>query len=132
IVGGDLADPATVARAMAKVDVVYHLGALASVQRSVENPEVTHRACATATLNVLDAARRHEVRRVVYAASSSAYGGLSSETGQSEDAPTPPLSPYAAAKLCGAPYTQAFTATSGVEAGPIRFFTGFRPHAGPD
>ena len=90
IIEADLADAAAVAGAMANVEVVYHVGALASVQRSVETPEISHRTCATGTLHVLDGARRHGVRRVVYAASSSAYGGLSSEAGQSEDAPTRP------------------------------------------
>ena len=127
IIEADLADAAAVGRAMAKVDVVFHLGALASVQRSVEAPEVTHSACATATVHVLDAARRHGVRRVVYAASSSAYGGLSSEAGQSEDAPLQPLSPYAAAKLSGELYAQAFTATYGLETVSTRFFNVFGP-----
>jgi UDP-glucose 4-epimerase len=126
-VEADLADSAAVARAAAKVGVVYHLGALASVQLSVENPEVTHRACTTGTLHVLDAARRNGVRRVVYAASSSAYGGLSSELGQSEDAPARPLSPYAAAKLCGELYAEAFTATYGLETVSMRFFNVFGP-----
>jgi UDP-glucose 4-epimerase len=127
IIEADLTDAAAVGRAMAKVDVVFHLGALASVQRSVEAPEVTHAACATATLHVLDAARRHGVRRVVYAASSSAYGGLSSEAGQSEDAPLQPLSPYAAAKLSGELYARAFTATYGLETVSTRFFNVFGP-----
>lgn len=127
IVKADLADAAAVARAMAQVEVVYHLGALASVQRSIEEPEVTHRACATGTLNVLDAARRNGVRRVVYAASSSAYGGLSSEAGQSEEAPTRPLSPYAAAKLAGELYAHAFAATYGLETVSTRFFNIFGP-----
>src|SRR5437879_216610 len=85
VVVGDLGDPATVARAVVGVNVVYHLGALASVQRSVEAPAITHLACATGTLNVLDAARQSGVRRVVYAASSSAYGGLSTQAGQTEN-----------------------------------------------
>lgn len=127
IVEGDLGDPTVVRRAMAQVDVVYHLGALASVQRSIENPEITHRACATGTLHVLNAARGSGVRRVVYAASSSAYGGLSSEEGQSEDAPTSPLSPYAAAKLSGELYAQAFSATYGLETVATRFFNIFGP-----
>jgi UDP-glucose 4-epimerase len=127
ILEADLTDAAAVARAMAKVEVVYHLGALASVQRSVEAPEVTHGSCATATLHVLDAARRHGVRRVVYAASSSAYGGLSSEAGQTEDASLQPLSPYAAAKLSGELYAQAFTATYGLETVSARFFNVFGP-----
>ena len=75
VVQGSLTDPFAVARAMRGVGVIYHLGALASVARSVENPAATHAACATGTLNLLDAARKSGVRRVVYAASSSAYGG---------------------------------------------------------
>src|SRR5207248_4391649 len=75
VVEGSLTGPAAVGRAVRGVGAVYHLGALASVARSVENPAATHDACATGTLNVLDAARRAGARRVVYAASSSAYGG---------------------------------------------------------
>jgi UDP-glucose 4-epimerase len=127
IIEADLADPAAVMRAMAKVEVVYHVGALASVQRSIETPEITHLTCATGTLHVLNAARRNGVRRLVYAASSSAYGGLSSEAGQAEDAPTRPLSPYAAAKLSGELYAQAFSATYGLETVSARFFNVFGP-----
>jgi UDP-glucose 4-epimerase len=132
IIDADLTDPAAVARAVTGADVVYHLAALASVQRSVEAPEVTHAACATGTLHVLDAARRRGVRRVVYAASSSAYGGLSSETGQTEDAPIQPLSPYAAAKLAGEMYAQAFSATYGLETVRVRFFNIFGPRQRAD
>jgi UDP-glucose 4-epimerase len=127
VIEADLADAEAVVQATEGVAVVYHLGALASVQRSVENPDATHRACATGTLNVLDAARRQGVRRVVYAASSSAYGGLSNEAGQTEDAPTRPLSPYAAAKLVGELYAQAFLATYGLETVSLRFFNIFGP-----
>src|SRR5262249_38338426 len=76
LIEGSRTDPAAVARAVRGAGVVYHLGALASVARSVENPAATHAACATGTLNLLDAARKAGVRRVVYAASSSAYGGF--------------------------------------------------------
>jgi len=72
--------------------VVYHLGSLASVAGSVEAPLVSHRAWATGTVTVLDAARRAGVRRVVYAASSSAYGGLQSDRKRETD-PVQPLSP---------------------------------------
>jgi UDP-glucose 4-epimerase len=115
IVFGDLADVSAVTKAMAGVHVVYHLGALASVARSVEDPAATHRACNTGTLNVLDAARRAGVRRVVYAASSSAYGGRSDPNGQIEAAPLEPLSPYAAAKLAGC----GFSTFSGRDSAPI-------------
>ena len=102
IVEGSLTDPAAVAKAMRRVGVVYHLGALASVARSVESPLVTHAACATGTLHVLDAARQAGVRRVVYAASSSAYGGTAADAGGQRETQLPAArSPYAAAKLAG-------------------------------
>jgi UDP-glucose 4-epimerase len=132
VLDGSLTDPATVSRAVQGAGVVYHLGALASVARSVEAPAVTHAACATGTLNVLDAARRCGVRRVVYAASSSAYGGHSSPGGQTEDLPMVAKSPYAAAKLAGELYMQAFAATYGLETVRLRFFNIFGPRQRSD
>lgn len=131
-VEGSLTDPATVARAMRGVGVVYHLGALASVARSVENPAATHAACATGTLNLLDAARKVGVRRVVYAASSSAYGGQSGSGGQTEDLSVCAKSPYAAAKLAGELYMQAFAHTYGIETVRVRFFNIFGPRQRAD
>jgi UDP-glucose 4-epimerase len=131
IVEGDVGDPAAVVRATAGVEVVFHLAALASVQKSVEAPDATHRVCATGTLNVLDAARRAGVRRVVYAASSSAYGMPPGEV-QSEHDPVQPLSPYAAAKLAGELYLQAFAATYGLETVRLRFFNIFGPRQRAD
>src|SRR5947207_10315120 len=101
VVEGSLTDPDVVRRAAEGAGVVYHLGALASVARSVEAPLVSHAACATGTLHVLDAARHAGARRVVYAASSSAYGGATGAGGQREDPVPAALSPYAAAKLAG-------------------------------
>ena len=132
IVHGSLTDPQVVARATAGASVIYHLGALASVARSVEAPLVTHAACATGTLHVLDAARKAGVRRVVYAASSSAYGGASNARGQTEDTPLKTLSPYAAAKLAGELYMQAFTGTFGLETVRLRFFNIFGPRQRSD
>jgi UDP-glucose 4-epimerase len=132
LVEGSLTDPAEVVRAMHGVGVVYHLGALASVARSVETPALTHAACATGTLNLLDAARKSGVRRVVYAASSSAYGGHSSPSGQSEDLPLVARSPYAAAKLAGELYMQAFAHTYGIETVRLRFFNIFGPRQRAD
>jgi UDP-glucose 4-epimerase len=132
MVVGDLADVAAVSKAVEGAAVVYHLGALASVARSVENPIASHTACATGTLHVLDAARRLGVRRVVYAASSSAYGGASDPGGQREDLPVQPLSPYAAAKLTGEMYCQAFAHTYGLETVRLRFFNIFGPRQRAD
>jgi UDP-glucose 4-epimerase len=133
LVEGSLTDPAAVAEAMRGVGVVYHLGALASVARSVENPAVSHAACATGTLNLLDTARKCGVRRVVYAASSSAYGGSTGgAAGQSEDLPVVAKSPYAAAKLAGELYMQAFAHTYGIETVRLRFFNIFGPRQRAD
>jgi UDP-glucose 4-epimerase len=132
IVEGSLTDPAAVARAVQGAGVVYHLGALASVARSVENPAASHAACATGTLNLLDAARRAGVRRVVYAASSSAYGGAGGEGAQTESLPVAARSPYAAAKLAGELYMQAFAHTYGIETVRLRFFNIFGPRQRAD
>lgn len=126
IVEGDLAEPAAVARAVDGVSLVFHLGAVASVQKSVENPAASHHIGATGTLHVLDAARQARVRRVVYAASSSAYGIPAGEV-QTEADPVRPLSPYAAAKLAGEMYMQAFAASYGLETVSLRFFNIFGP-----
>jgi UDP-glucose 4-epimerase len=131
IVKGDVGDAGAVEAAMHDVRVVYHLAALASVQRSVEAPADTHRVCDTGTLNVLDAARRAGARRVVYAASSSAYGIPDGDV-QTEADPPRPLSPYAAAKLAGELYAQAFTATYGLETVRLRFFNIFGPRQRAD
>jgi UDP-glucose 4-epimerase len=132
LIPGSVADPAAVERAAAGCEVVFHLAALASVAKSVEDPPASHAACATGTLNVLDAARRAGARRVVYAASASAYGTASDPDGQDEDTPLAALSPYAAAKLAGEFYAQAFAHTYGLETVRLRFFNVFGPRQRPD
>src|SRR5581483_9794292 len=111
-------------QAVAGCGGVFHLAAIASVQRSVDDPAETHRVTAGGTLNVLEAARRAGVRRVVYAGSASAYGIPAGEV-QSEDDPVHPLSPYAAAKLAGELYAEAFAASLGLETVRLRFFNIF-------
>lgn len=128
---GDLGDPDAVQRAMAGVQLVFHLGAMPSVAKSVEAPADSHRATATGTVHVLDAARRSGIRRVVYAASSSAYGGIVSDFQRETDLPQA-LSPYAAAKLAGEFYCQAFTASYGLETVRLRFFNIFGPRQRAD
>jgi UDP-glucose 4-epimerase len=132
LIQGSITDPATVAKAVAGAKTVFHLGALASVARSVETPLVSHAACATGTVSVLDEARKAGVKRVVYAGSSSAYGGYSTPDGQTEDLLPNALSPYAAAKLAGEYYMQAFAATYGIETVRLRFFNIFGPRQRAD
>ncbi len=132
LIEGSLTEADDVRRAVEGVQTIFHLGALASVARSVETPLVSHAACTTGTLHVLDAARRCGVKRVVYAASSSAYGGATGKNGQTEETPTKALSPYAAAKLAGELYCEAFTATYGLETVRLRFFNIFGPRQRSD
>jgi UDP-glucose 4-epimerase len=131
VIDGDVADPETVRQAVRGCEVVFHQAALASVPRSVANPLATHRACADGTLQVLLAARDARVRRVVYAASSSAYGG-SKKLPKDEADLTVPLSPYAAAKLAGEHYCAAFSEVYGLETVRLRYFNVFGPRQTPD
>jgi UDP-glucose 4-epimerase len=123
-------DPAAVERAVAGVDCIFHQAALASVPHSVEQPLDTHAVCVTGTLIVLDAARRAGVRRVVYAASSSAYGDRLGSAKRETDLPAP-ISPYGAAKLAAESYCQAFAATYGLETVCLRYFNIFGPRQDP-
>lgn len=111
-------------------EVVFHQAALPSVPRSVADPLNTHETCVTGTLNVLLAARDNGVRRVVYAASSSAYGDVDAEY-KVETLPPRPLSPYGAAKLAGEFYCQSFTQVYGLETVCLRYFNVFGPRQDP-
>ncbi len=130
-VQGDLVDLAAVTKAVAGVDCIFHEAALASVPRSVEAPLDTHAACVTGTVNLLDAARRSGVRRVVYAASSSAYGDQPTSSKRETDLPAP-ISPYGAAKLAAEIYLQAFAHTYGLQTVAIRYFNVFGPRQDPN
>jgi UDP-glucose 4-epimerase len=130
LIEADLNDTAAVARAVADCEIVFHEAALASVPLSVERPLATHAACATGTLNLLDQARRAGVRRLVYAASSSAYGNQPSPRKREADLPQT-LSPYAVAKLTGEYYCQAFWHSYGFETVCLRYFNVFGPRQDP-
>ena len=107
-------------------DYVIHQAALPSVPRSIDDPLTTHEYNVTGTLNVLLAARDAGVKRVVYAASSSAYGDIEGEF-KVETMPPHPLSPYGVSKLAGEYYCQAFTAVYGLETVALRYFNVFGP-----
>ena len=131
IIPGDITDPETVYIAMREVELVFHQAALASVPRSIADPMATHNACVNGTLHVLQAAREANVRRVIYAASSSAYGNTE-RLPKTETDPTNPLSPYAVAKLAGEHYCAAFTNVYGLETVRLRYFNVFGPRQTPD
>ena len=127
---GDLASDAFAREAVRDVDIVLHQAAIPSVPRSVADPLTTHRANVDATVSLLVAARDAGVRRVVYAASSSAYGDTP-VLPKREDMPPDPLSPYALQKLVGEQYMQLFTRLYGLETTCIRYFNVFGPRQDP-
>lgn len=129
-VQGSLADEASLAKAIEDVELVFHEAAIPSVPRSVENPRQTHIASVESTFSLLLAAREHKVKRVVYAASSSAYGDQPTLPKVETMLPEP-LSPYAVAKLVGEHYCQVFTRVYGLETVSLRYFNVFGPRQDP-
>jgi UDP-glucose 4-epimerase len=127
---GDLTDPATAAAAVRDCEVVLHQAAIPSVPRSISEPRPSHEANIDATFNLLMAARDAGVRRVVYAASSSAYGDTL-VLPKVEDMPANPRSPYALQKQVGETYCQLFTAMYELETVSIRYFNVFGPRQLP-
>jgi nucleoside-diphosphate-sugar epimerase len=136
-IGGDidfiqasLTDAKALSRALQNVEWVFHEAAIPSVPRSVAEPAETHEASVNATFSLLLAARDHKIRRLVYAASSSAYGDQP-ELPKREDMRPDPLSPYAVAKLVGEYYCQVFSRVYGLETVSLRYFNVFGPRQDP-
>jgi nucleoside-diphosphate-sugar epimerase len=130
LVRGDIRDPETVRRAMDGVDYVLHQAALPSVPRSIEQPVEFNDVNVNGTLNVLETARKTGVKRVVFAASSSAYGETPTLPKVETMVPDP-LSPYAATKLAGETYMKVWHAAYGVATVSLRYFNVFGPHQDP-
>jgi nucleoside-diphosphate-sugar epimerase len=127
---GDLADLDVARRAVEGVEYVLHQAAIPSVPRSVKDPITSNRANVDATLNILVAARDAGVKRLVFAASSSAYGDTPTLP-KHEEMPTNPLSPYALQKVIGEQYLRMFTRLYGLETVAIRYFNVFGPRQDP-
>ncbi len=130
LIEADLRDLSTLGKAMEGVEGVFHVAALPSVSRSVENPLETNDVNATGTLNCLLAARQAGVRRVVYSSSSSVYGNTT-VIPTSEDERCEPCSPYAASKLSGEAYCRVFAELYPLETVSLRYFNAFGPRQDP-
>jgi len=130
LVRGDVCDAAVLDRCARGAEVIFHQAAVASVPRSVAEPVRTHEVNATGTLLVLEAARRAGVRRVVFAASSAAYGD-SPELPKVETMPPLPLSPYALQKWMGETYCGLYAGLYGLETVALRYFNVFGPRQDP-
>jgi len=131
LVRGDLRDLACLGEACQGVEVVFHQGALRSVARSVETPQLTHECNASGTLNVLIAAEEAGVRRVVYASSSSVYGDVGGQVNREDMCPNP-ISPYAASKLAGEYYCRVWAKLKGLSTVSLRYFNVFGPGQHPE
>jgi nucleoside-diphosphate-sugar epimerase len=130
LVRGDICDLEAAREACEDADYVVHLAARTSVPRSVKDPIETNRVNIDGTLNVLVAARDAKVRRIVYAASSSAYGETPTLP-KVETMPSEPISPYGVTKLVGEMYAQVFGRAYGLENVSIRYFNVFGPRQDP-
>ncbi|MEN6333547.1 MAG: SDR family oxidoreductase [Phycisphaerales bacterium] len=126
----DMGDPEVARSAVKGIDVVFHEGALPSVPRSVDEPQLTHQQCIDATFTMLMAARDARVKRFVYAASSSAYGDTPTLP-KVESMRPDPLSPYAVGKLVGEYYLSVFAKVYGLETISLRYFNVFGPGQDP-
>jgi UDP-glucose 4-epimerase len=127
---GDIRDEIAVKQAMEGVEIVFHQAALGSVPRSVERPIETDQVNVNGTVVVLDAARHAGVRRVVFAASSAAYGDTATLP-KREDMTPAPLSPYAVSKVTCEQYLRVFSSLYGLETINLRYFNVFGPNQLP-
>jgi UDP-glucose 4-epimerase len=130
LIEGTICDPEAVARASRGVEVVFHEAAIPSVVRSVETPQPTMLGGVQGTTVVLDVARHSGVRRVVFAASSAAYGDTPTLP-KVETMPPDPLSPYAASKLACEHLMRIFAHLYGLETVSLRYFNVFGPRQDP-
>jgi len=127
----DLADAVAVARACIGVDAILHQGALPSVPRSVKDPRPSHLANIDGTFNLLEGARAAGIKRVLYAASSSAYGNQPGFP-RVESMTPQPIAPYPVQKLAGELYMQCYARVYGMETVCLRYFNIFGPKQAPD
>ncbi|MCD4689834.1 SDR family oxidoreductase [bacterium] len=130
IIEADIRSEDAMRAATAGVDTVFHLAALASVPRSVDDPVASNDVNVRGSLNVLVASRDAGVRRLVYASSSSVYGDTP-ELPKREDMPARPMSPYAVGKLAGEYYARIFFQLYGLETVCLRYFNVFGPRQDP-
>jgi len=127
----DIRDFDAIAPIFVGMDLVFHLAALPRVQPSIEDPRTTHDVNVTGTLNVLVAAHNAKVKRVVYSASSSAYGDQAIMP-LSEDMAANPFSPYGLQKYIGELYCQLFSKVYDMETVSLRYFNVYGPRASTD
>ena len=130
LVVGDLVDPIVTDEAVKGIDYVVHLAAIPSVPGSIADPVASNEANVSGTLALLSAAKRHNIRRVVFASSSAIYGNASTVPIREDVAPDP-LSPYALQKVIGEQYGRLFRQLYGLDTVSLRYFNVFGPRQDP-
>jgi len=130
LVEGDIRNKNDVSTSMDGCDAIFHQGALGSVPRSIDDPVTSHEVNVNGTINILETARAKGIKRIVFAASSSAYGNQPISPKQ-EDMPVLPISPYAASKVACESYLQAYSDAFGMETVSLRYFNVFGPRQDP-
>lgn len=131
VVDASLTDEELVDELVAESDVVYHQAAQAGVRKSVEQPALVNEYNVTGTVNVLEAARKHEPRRIIFASSSSVYG-KPTYLPYDENHPTEPVSPYGVSKLASEQYTRVYAEIYGLPTVSLRYFTVYGPRMRPN
>ena len=127
---GDIRDYSLIKKSVNNLNIIFHEAALPSVPRSIADPIASNEVNINGTLNILYAAKEHNVGRVVFASSSSVYGDTP-ELPKHEKMLTDPLSPYAVTKLAGERYCRVFTNVYGLETFALRYFNVFGPKQDP-
>ena len=130
LIEGDIRNKKDVADAMEGCVAVFHQGALGSVPRSIDDPVTSHDVNVNGTMNILETARTMGIKRIVFAASSSAYGNQPVSP-KHENMPVLPISPYAAGKVACEAYMQAYSDAFSMETVSLRYFNVFGPRQDP-
>jgi len=131
LVEASITDEKTVDELVADTDVIYHQAAQAGVRKSIEQPKKVNQFNVAGTINILEAARNHDIERVVVASSSSVYG-KPQYLPYDEDHPTTPVSPYGVSKLATEQYARVYNEVYGLPTVSLRYFTVYGPRMRPN
>jgi len=131
LVEASITDEDTVDELVADTDVIYHQAAQAGVRKSIEQPKKVNQFNVDGTINILEAARKHDIERVVVASSSSVYG-KPQYLPYDEDHPTTPVSPYGVSKLATEQYARVYNEVYGLPTVSLRYFTVYGPRMRPN
>lgn len=130
LIVGDVGEMAVVETAVTNIDLIFHQAALASVPRSIKEPQLNYKSNVAGTFNVFEAARQAGIKRIVYASSAAVYGQLPGLP-KREDSPLQLLTPYAAAKSMGENLAASYNAAYGLEIVSLRYMNIFGPRQDP-